>query len=119
MCQEGDGKWIDKTDLFRYRIYFIVLHRYMRHAYGLGEHYNGVERLKDPTTAEDDWVIDQNKCLYLREGKINASRVSFIISEHGRWTLKQKLKRADSFFWINIIFFQSWKGRWQHVKIHN
>lgn len=26
---------------------------YMRHAYGLGEHYNSVERLKDPTTAED------------------------------------------------------------------
>ncbi|KAF1381596.1 hypothetical protein PFLUV_G00155610 [Perca fluviatilis] len=26
---------------------------YMRHAYGLGEHYNSVERLKDPATAED------------------------------------------------------------------
>uniref|UniRef100_A0A3Q2PHH5 ubiquitinyl hydrolase 1 n=1 Tax=Fundulus heteroclitus TaxID=8078 RepID=A0A3Q2PHH5_FUNHE len=26
---------------------------YMRHAYGLGEHYNSVERLKDPTSAED------------------------------------------------------------------
>ncbi|KAM3858468.1 deubiquitinase OTUD6B [Diretmus argenteus] len=26
---------------------------YMRHAYGLGEHYNSVERLKDPTTEED------------------------------------------------------------------
>ncbi|XP_047240526.1 deubiquitinase OTUD6B [Girardinichthys multiradiatus] len=27
---------------------------YMRHAYGLGEHYNSVERLKDPTTVEDN-----------------------------------------------------------------
>ncbi|KAK5605075.1 OTU domain-containing protein 6B [Crenichthys baileyi] len=27
---------------------------YMRHAYGLGEHYNSVERLKDPTIAEDN-----------------------------------------------------------------
>nr|XP_046272966.1 deubiquitinase OTUD6B isoform X1 [Scatophagus argus] len=26
---------------------------YMRHAYGLGEHYNSVERLKDPANAED------------------------------------------------------------------
>ncbi|XP_070702615.1 deubiquitinase OTUD6B [Pempheris klunzingeri] len=26
---------------------------YMRHAYGLGEHYNTVERLKDPANAED------------------------------------------------------------------
>ncbi|KAM4549919.1 deubiquitinase OTUD6B [Fundulus diaphanus] len=26
---------------------------YMRHAYGLGEHYNSVERLKDPSSAED------------------------------------------------------------------
>uniref|UniRef100_UPI0037E7E8EF deubiquitinase OTUD6B n=1 Tax=Semicossyphus pulcher TaxID=241346 RepID=UPI0037E7E8EF len=26
---------------------------YMRHAYGLGEHYNSVERLKDPVNAED------------------------------------------------------------------
>ncbi|XP_029022319.1 deubiquitinase OTUD6B [Betta splendens] len=26
---------------------------YMRHAYGLGEHYNSVERLKDPTNAEE------------------------------------------------------------------
>ncbi|MED6232808.1 OTU domain-containing protein 6B [Ataeniobius toweri] len=27
---------------------------YMRHAYGLGEHYNSVERLKDPTAVEDN-----------------------------------------------------------------
>ncbi|KAM4725598.1 deubiquitinase OTUD6B [Anableps anableps] len=27
---------------------------YMRHAYGLGEHYNSVERLKDPTSAKDN-----------------------------------------------------------------
>uniref|UniRef100_A0A3P9NJL8 ubiquitinyl hydrolase 1 n=1 Tax=Poecilia reticulata TaxID=8081 RepID=A0A3P9NJL8_POERE len=27
---------------------------YMRHAYGLGEHYNGVERLKESTGAEDN-----------------------------------------------------------------
>ncbi|XP_010778549.1 deubiquitinase OTUD6B [Notothenia coriiceps] len=26
---------------------------YMRHAYGLGEHYNSVEQLKDPANAED------------------------------------------------------------------
>ncbi|KAM4540052.1 deubiquitinase OTUD6B [Odontesthes bonariensis] len=26
---------------------------YMRHAYGLGEHYNSVERLKDPVSVED------------------------------------------------------------------
>jgi len=26
---------------------------YMRHAYGLGEHYNSVERMKDPANAED------------------------------------------------------------------
>lgn len=26
---------------------------YMRHAFGLGEHYNSVERLKDPANAED------------------------------------------------------------------
>lgn len=27
----------------------------MRHAYGLGEHYNSVERLKDAANAEDSW----------------------------------------------------------------
>lgn len=27
----------------------------MRHAYGLGEHYNTVERLKEPANAEDSW----------------------------------------------------------------
>lgn len=29
--------------------------RYMRHAYGLGEHYNSVERLKDPANADGSW----------------------------------------------------------------
>lgn len=30
---------------------------YMHHAYGLGEHYNSVEQLKDPAAAGDSWVF--------------------------------------------------------------
>lgn len=34
----------------------------MRHAYGLGEHYNSVERLKDPANAEDSWETTLSWC---------------------------------------------------------
>lgn len=34
----------------------------MRHAYGLGEHYNSVEQLKDPANVEDSWETAQCWC---------------------------------------------------------
>lgn len=35
---------------------------YMRHAYGLGEHYNSVEQLKDVANVEDSWETAQCWC---------------------------------------------------------
>lgn len=33
----------------------------MRHAYGLGEHYNSVERLKDPANADGSWETPRSR----------------------------------------------------------
>lgn len=41
---------------------FVIVCSYMRHAFGLGEHYNSVERLKDPANAEDSWEAAQSWC---------------------------------------------------------
>lgn len=35
--------------------------RYMHHAYGLGEHYNSVERLKDPANADGSWETPHSR----------------------------------------------------------
>lgn len=37
------------------------MRRYMRHAYGLGEHYNSVERLKDPANADGSWQTPHSR----------------------------------------------------------
>lgn len=34
---------------------FFTFYSYMRHAYGLGEHYNAVEPLKDAAAEEQNW----------------------------------------------------------------
>lgn len=43
------------SGLLSHRIFVLIVCSYMRHAYGLGEHYNSVEVLKDPASVEDGW----------------------------------------------------------------
>lgn len=38
-------------------LFLTICFSYMRHAYGLGEHYNSVEPLKEAASEEQEWII--------------------------------------------------------------
>ncbi len=49
--------WYKKILYCCTKMRFTVYFSYMRHAYGLGEHYNSVEPLKDLANEEEGWPI--------------------------------------------------------------